>query len=220
MCFLFKKKTKKLNSKQLKLNKMSKIVILDNGHGGVIGGEYQTDGKRSPDWEQGTLYEGMFNRWVVNRVIEKLDRLEIPYFHISPEYTDTILAERVRRANLIYEANPNTYILSIHANAGGGTGIEGFTTVGETKADPIGEVFLSDLEDALSDQTRMRFDRTDGDKDKEVNYYILRKAKAPAFLLECGFMDNESDYNNLWDDDYLNVLVDSIVGSIKSLYDA
>lgn len=196
---------------------MKLIPILDAGHGGVINGNYQTPGKRSPKWHQGTLYEGMFNRWVVNRVIEKLDRDGIPYYHISPEFRDISLQTRVNRANDIYRQNRKSYVLSIHANAGGGKGIEGFTTKGNTKSDPIGEVFLRNLEQDLKGQ-RMRFDTSDGDRDKEVNFFILRKSAGPAFLLECGFMDNVADYNNLWDEKYLETLVNSIVRSIKELY--
>lgn len=193
------------------------IPIFDNGHGGMIGGIYQTAGKRSPKWSKGILYEGMFNRWVVNRLIEKCDREEIPYYNISSEYEDTSLQTRVNRADKIYDSNKNTYILSIHANAGGGQGIEGFTTIGKTAADPIADLFLSNLEKDMSSQ-KMRFDYTDGDKDKESNFYILKNAKAPAFLLECGFMDQDKDYNNLWDTSYLEVLVDSLFCTIKQLY--
>ena len=36
-----------------------KTIILDAGHGGMINGKYQTKGKRSPVWEDGSvLYEG------------------------------------------------------------------------------------------------------------------------------------------------------------------
>lgn len=197
---------------------MGKIVVLDAGHGGVINGIYQTAGKRSPNYAKGVLYEGVFNRWVVNRVKEELDRLFIPYFYISPEDRDINLNTRVIRANNIYKNNKNTYILSIHANAGGGKGVEGFTTQGHTDSDKIGEIILFNLEKDLSGQ-RMRFDRSDGDRDKEVNYYILRKPAMSAFLLECGFMDNESDYNNLWDREYLDALVQSLVKSIKYIYE-
>ncbi|MBK8888006.1 MAG: N-acetylmuramoyl-L-alanine amidase [Saprospiraceae bacterium] len=99
---------------------MGRTVILDNGHGGLINGIYQTSGKRSPNWDKGVLFEGMFNRWVVNRIIEKLDRKKIPYYHISPEFTDTTLETRTNRANHIFDQNPDVWILSIHANAGGG----------------------------------------------------------------------------------------------------
>ncbi len=192
------------------------IPILDAGHGGMINGIYQTAGKRSPDWAKGVLYEGMFNRWVVNRIIEKLDRLKISYYHISPELRDVSLRTRSARANKIMKVNPNTYLLSIHANAGGGYGIEGFTTRGVTGSDDIAELFLRNLENDLN--TKFRFDFRDGDRDKESNFWMLRKPIGRAFLLECGFMDNSKDYMNLWDEDYLQKLVDSLVLSIIQLY--
>ena len=196
---------------------MGQKVILDCGHGGVINGEYQTAGKRSPNWSKGVLYEGMFNRWVVNRIIEKLDRLKIPYYHISPELTDTSLQARSDRANKIMSSDKNTYLLSIHANAGGGKGIEGYTTVGVTGSDKIAETFLSNLEKDLD--TDFRFDLSDGDKDKESNFWMLKKPIGKAFLLECGFMDNSKDYFNLWDEKYLSDLVNSCVRTIKDLYE-
>jgi N-acetylmuramoyl-L-alanine amidase len=198
---------------------MGRTVILDNGHGGMINNVYQTPGKRSPNWSKGVLYEGMFNRWVVNRVIEQLDRKKIPYYHISPEYTDVTLETRSIRADKIYESNQNVWILSIHANAGGGTGIEGFTTIGRTSSDGIGDVVLRNLESDMIGSS-MRFDWSDGDRDKEQDFYILRKPKAPAFLIECGFMDHPIDYNNLWDEVYISALVDSLVKSILEVYNS
>lgn len=190
--------------------------ILDCGHGGVINGVYQTGGKRSPNWSKGVLYEGMFNRWVVNRIIERLDRLKIPYYHISPELKDTSLEVRSNRCNKIMRSDSDTYLLSIHANAGGGLGIEGFTTEGITGSDKVAELFLSNLQEDLP--TKFRFDLSDGDKDKESNFWMLRKPIGKAFLLECGFMDNKKDYFNLWDEDYISKLVDSCVRTIKELY--
>lgn len=165
-----------------------------------------------------SIYEGMFNRWVVNRIIEKLDRARIPYYHICPEYNDVTLQTRVNRADRIFETNPNVWILSIHANAGGGTGIEGFTSKGNTKSDVIGEIILQNLEQDLP-EVRMRFDFSDGDRDKEVDYYILKKSLAPACLIECGFMDHRTDYALLWDEGYLSRLVDSLVRSVRDVYD-
>ena len=54
-------------------------VLLDAGYGGVINGEYQTSGKRSPVWEDGSvLYEGEFNRGIKYRLKEKLQQEGIP----------------------------------------------------------------------------------------------------------------------------------------------
>jgi N-acetylmuramoyl-L-alanine amidase len=44
---------------------MNITVILDAGHGGIIDGVYQTHGKRSPIWEDGSQYfEGVGNRQI------------------------------------------------------------------------------------------------------------------------------------------------------------
>ena len=59
------------------------IVLLDNGHGGIINGTYQTPGKRSPIWNDGSqLFEGEFNRAIVNGIIEELKILKIDFVNI------------------------------------------------------------------------------------------------------------------------------------------
>ncbi len=46
------------------------IVLLDNGHGALINGKYQTLGKRK-DWkDKGVIYEGEFNRAIVNGIFQ------------------------------------------------------------------------------------------------------------------------------------------------------
>lgn len=194
------------------------IPIFDNGHGGIIGGRYQTPGKRSPNWDCGILYEGMFNRWVVNRLIEKMDRSGLDYYHVSPEYADVPLWQRKERVNKIHSKNSNTYLLSVHANAGGGEGVEGFTSPGETKSDDISEVFLTNLQSELDNVQKMRFDLSDGDKDKEARFLLLVETNCPAFLLECGFMDFKPDYHKLWSEKYLQQIVDSSFKSIQEIY--
>lgn len=191
--------------------------IFDNGHGGMIGGKYQTKGKRSKNWECGVLYEGMFNRWVVNRLVEKMDRAGLDYYHVSPETQDVPLWQRVERSNKIFAKDPKTYLLSIHANAGGGEGIEGFTSPGTTRSDKIGELFLRDLQRNFKGIQKMRVDKTDGDLDKEASFHVLKRSKSPALLIECGFMDHPEDYKRLWSEDYLERIVDSLFETIQKL---
>jgi N-acetylmuramoyl-L-alanine amidase len=191
--------------------------IFDNGHGGLIAGVYQTPGKRSPNWERGVLFEGAFNRWVVNRLIEKMDRAGLPYYHASPELTDVSLGERVRRANAIHAKDKSVYFLSIHANAGGGVGIEAFTTPGRTSSDPICEAFLVNMKTDLKDLQTIRPDFTDKDHDKEERFQVLTGTTCPSLLIECGFMDNKTDYDKLWSEQYIERLVDSIFKTIVQL---
>jgi N-acetylmuramoyl-L-alanine amidase len=191
--------------------------IFDNGHGGMIGGKYQTKGKRSPEWDCGVLYEGMFNRWVINRLIELMDREGFKYYHVSPELRDIPLWQRAERANKIHGKDPNTYVISVHANAGGGEGMEAFTSPGQTNSDNIADLILKDLERNFP-EIPMRFDQTDGDRDKEAKFTILTDTKCPAILVECGFMDHPKDYERLWDPRFLDRIVSSLFQSIKTLY--
>ncbi|MBC8757472.1 N-acetylmuramoyl-L-alanine amidase [Kordia sp. YSTF-M3] len=171
------------------------IVLLDNGHGGLINGTYQTPGKRSPIWNDGTqLFEGEFNRAIVNGIIEDLTRLRIPYVNIAPEYRDVTLETRMNRANK-YNSRKSFY-LSVHSNAGGGHGSEVFTSRGNTKSDKIATVFGEEFKREFPNR-RLRTDFSDGDLDKERNFYVLKNTRMPAILTENFFMDNEEECKSL-----------------------
>jgi len=168
------------------------LWLLDNGHGGVIDGLYQTEGKRSPSWDDGSiLYEGEFNRAIVNRLIEMLTAERINYVNIVPELEDISLNERVKRANSYHNQSDCIYI-SIHANAGGGKGYEVYTSPGTTNSDKVATVLYQEFEKEFPD-IRMRSDFSDGDVDKEANFYVLKNTKMPAALTENFFMDNERE---------------------------
>lgn len=167
------------------------IVLIDNGHGGLINGEYTTPGKRK-DWgNDGIIYEGEFNRAIVAGIIEQLTLLKIPYVNIAPEYRDVRLETRVNRANK-YPARSSFY-LSIHSNAGGGHGSEIFTSPGNTKSDRIATVFGEEFKNEFPDR-KLRTDFSDGDLDKERRFYVLTKTKMPAILTENFFMDNFEEF--------------------------
>ncbi len=170
-------------------------ILLDNGHGALINNKYQTTGKRSPVWDnKQQLFEGEFNRAIVNGIIEKLTALNIPYVNIAPEYRDVSLKTRVNRANK-YNAKKCFY-LSIHANAGGGHGSEIYTSPGKTKSDKIATIFGKEYKKEFPNK-RLRADYTDGDLDKEAKFYVLRRTKMPAILVENFFMDNEDECKNI-----------------------
>lgn len=195
------------------------IPILDNGHGGIINGIYQTPGKRSPKYPFGQIFEGAFNRWIVNGLMEQLDEAGIPYFHVSPELRDITLETRCKRTNLIQAEHPNAYLLSIHANGGGGTGIEGFTSRGQTRSDLVCEEFLKGLEICMPNE-KMRFDTySDGDRDKEAGYKLLTGTNGMAILLELGFMDNPEDCKKQLDAIHRLGLINSLFETTKNIYD-
>ncbi len=171
------------------------IVLLDNGHGGIVNGKYQTPGKRSPIWNDGSqLFEGEFNRAIVNGIIERLTRLKVNYVNLAPEYRDVTLETRVNRAHRF--SSRSSFYLSIHSNAGGGHGSEIFTSPGSTKSDKIATVFGHEFQHTFPNK-RLRTDFSDGDLDKEAKFYVLTRTKMPAILTENFFMDNENECKNI-----------------------
>lgn len=191
---------------------MDKIILLDNGHG------QETPGKRSPVWKDGRqLFEWEFSRDIVSRIISKCCRAGIRAVKLVPETFDVPLEERCKRANMWYgRCNGNCIVVSIHANAGGGTGFEVFTSPGQTKADPIATKLIEQLQKDFP-EIKMRKDMTDGDPDKEAGFYILKHTKVPAILAENLFMDNENDCRLLMSEDFRDKLADSYVKFLKTL---
>jgi len=170
------------------------LWILDNGHGGMISGVYQTPGKRSPVWPDGeVLYEGEFNRAIVNRLVKMCEANNIDYIDLVATPKDVSLSERVETANRLAKSSdkPCVYV-SIHANGfsdESANGWEVFTSPGETTSDKIATV-LYEKAKAEFPERKMRPSMGDGDPDKESNFYVLIHTTMPAILSENFFMTN------------------------------
>lgn len=168
------------------------MIILDNGHG------KNTLGKRSPIWEDGSqLFEYEFNRHVVQIIKQELEYLGIECCVLVPEEEDISLQKRCERANKIYQNDKSSFLISIHANAGGGKGWEVFTSVGQTESDNIASYIFASARNVFP-SVKFRLDYSDGDADKEAQFYILRKTNCPAVLTENFFMDTKSDCDILF----------------------
>lgn len=163
-------------------------VLIDNGHGS------NTKGKRSPD---GRLMEYAYAREIANMIVHELKKVGIDAELLVKEEIDVPLAERCKRANQ-YKAS-STILVSVHVNAAGnganwmkGRGWEAWTSVGKTKADKLATCLYNEAEEIFTGMN-IRKDMTDGDEDKEDNFYILRHTKCPAVLTENLFQDNKED---------------------------
>jgi len=177
---------------------MERTWILDNGHGGTINGKYVTAPSKMYEHEGGVvIHEGVVNRLIVKEIVELFrNDCKTNYVVLVPEEDDISLGERVRRIDKMYSKDVTAILVSIHLNAGGGKNKEIFTSVGQTRSDDIAEVFIDSFEGSFPDES-MRVDLSDGDRDKEANFYILRKSDCPAILTENGFMDNKKEAINL-----------------------
>ena len=118
----------------------------------------------------------------------------------------------------------NCLYVSIHVDAAGmGTawnqagGFTVYTSKGQTKADKLAECLYDAAEQNLKEyaakmyegkgrgfygasQQPIRTDKTDGDRDREADYYVLQKTQCPAVLTENLFQDNKCDVDFLLSD--------------------
>jgi N-acetylmuramoyl-L-alanine amidase len=180
-------------------------ILLDNGHG------KETPGKRSPKWSDGSqLFEWEYNRRIVDAIIVKLDGLGIKSVKIVPEDTEISLSERAARANKICQKT-RCIMISVHCNAGGGTGWEVYSTTRKNNSDKLANVFVDTYKECFPDK------RCRGHK--EENFTVLYKSKCPCVLTENFFMDTESDCKFLMSkegfDRIVNLHVQAIINYIN-----
>ena len=190
---------------------------IDNGHGGIVNGKYVTAPKKMFTFPDGfTVREGVFNRAVTSKLAYMLATAKIPFSLVVNTNNDVSLTERKKEINRVHaEKDFNSIMVSIHGNAGGGTGFEVFTTRGQTKADPIATVFFRELENEFPGK-RMRTDITDGDVDKEANFTVLM-CQPPAVLTENLFFDNRADAEIMMSDDGQNRIARAHFEAIKKI---
>lgn len=179
-------------------NKDSKYLwILDAGHGGLnASGQYVTPGKRSPVYNGQQIYEGVSNRQIVTYLEEWLTTANIDYVILADGHQDKPLIERTKDANGIYRGDKRAVLVSVHSNAGGGRGIEVFTSPGQTESDAIATRFIKEAK-MVFPEVSFREDWTDEDPDKEAKFWMLRKTAGPAILTENFFMDSPEDFEIL-----------------------
>jgi len=198
---------------------MKKTWLLDNGHGGVINGKYTTAPSKMYQHPNGLLVEeGVVNRRVINKLADRLAKARYNYSFIAPENDDIPLSTRVNRANSLHAYHKNCVFVSAHCNAGGGTGFEVYTSVGETQSDKIAEVFMEEVEKEFP-LWSMRKDNSDGDSDKESQFYVLKNTSCPAILLEFGFMDRLEDAMLITSDEGQNRYVEALFRAIERIED-
>lgn len=193
------------------------MIILDPGHGGIdANGNYTTAPKKMHRLSDGTfMYEGFINRLISVEIAMLLESKGINYIYtVEPtDATDISLKKRVEIERSVTE---DSIFLSIHSNASknhNASGLELFTNVGETDSDKVATEIMDQWELDF-EKIKIRKDTSDGDPDKETNFYVLKNTKGKAVLLEILFFDNEKDAQLLQDKCFRKKIAESTVNGI------
>ena len=199
---------------------MSRLIIFDVGHGGIDpeSGQYvTTPHKRHYHPAIGYFNEGEWNRSLMKSIqgvfnsynLKAKSNEQIRYNWYPYDHQDIRLSERVLTYNEMTNAQDRAVIISLHANASpnhNATGFELFTSKGETLADKYATMIADEFESdpILNSEFTIRKDYSDGDIDKEADFYVLKRTIAPSVLVEHGFFDNLEDALKLINTDIID----------------
>ena len=169
-----------------------------------------TPGNGAPD---GSIREPVYCRERIKSMCEKLRAYGY----------NVAISMRVRLVNDLCKTYDCIYV-SVHLNAAGADGKWhgaggwcAYTSPGKTKADNLAECLydaaipnLREYVDIISTgklrgeytdkQTPIRMDKSDGDRDLEAAFYVLKHTSCPAVLTENLFQDNKRDVQYLLSD--------------------
>lgn len=162
------------------------MILVDPGHGGKFPGAVANGLiEKEITLKVSRLLRGILN---AERVACSLTRDSDHHF------ADRLGDDLAARVKIADDLKPSLF-LSLHCNAHADprvSGLEVFTSEGQTAADGAATAIFSSLKGAFLG-ARFRTDLNDGDPDKEENFYVLRKTSCPAVLVEIGFLTNKQE---------------------------
>jgi N-acetylmuramoyl-L-alanine amidase len=94
-----------------------------------------------------------------------------------------------------------------------------FTTRGKTKSDTLAEHLYKAAERIFVGH-KIRYDRSDGDKDWEKDFDVCKKTLCPAVLTESFFYDNKEDLAYMESEEGKEAVVRCHIEGIKSYVDS
>jgi N-acetylmuramoyl-L-alanine amidase len=167
-------------------------VVVDAGHGGKDNGAYRRFGGA----------EKIATLDVAERVSRKLRESHLKVVMTRTSDVFISLDERVAIEN----AQTNSIFVSIHFNDSRQRGIHGFETY-----------YHSPNSSELAQRIQAKLMTIPNSTNRGVhvaNFRVLRKAKYPAVLVECGFLSNRLEGGEARDSDYRDQLANQIAEAI------
>lgn len=172
-----------------------KCIVVDAGHGGKDPGKVGVTG----------CYEKDINLQIAEKlkIFLELEGFEVvltrdgDYGLYSESDTNKKNADMKNRVKLIEATNP-LLTVSIHQNSYSDASIKGAQTFyysGSEESRKLANVMQARLVGTLDKSNHRKAKAND-------NYYLLENTTCPMVIVECGFLSNEEECNNLESDYY------------------
>ncbi|MCL9970341.1 N-acetylmuramoyl-L-alanine amidase [Anoxybacillus kestanbolensis] len=157
-------------------------IVLDAGHGGHDPGAI-ANGLREKDLTLAIVKH-------IGKMLEEYEGVEILYTRTDDRFLE--LSERAAIAN---KAGAD-FFLSVHINAGGGTGFESYVHPNANSATIA-------YQNVIHAEIMKSLGNVNDRGKKRANYAVLRETKMPAILTENLFIDNPNDAAKLKSEQFL-----------------
>ncbi|MGH1338733.1 MAG: peptidoglycan-binding protein [Aureispira sp.] len=208
--------TNSYDKRCLNLGKRRFVVFVDAGHGGLNNQlQYTTAGKRAYHKEvelhhKGMYYEGHENRIAAEAFINSCTEQGILCIRTYHPVEDWPLAKRAEIVRDWLDRGYYGYLHSFHSNAissrnsqaklNATRGFMVFTRRGTNLSDQLANHHFEQVQQATNKAWYYRSDESDGDKDYEANFQLLRETDVSryspyfaAMLEEWGFHSSLTD---------------------------
>ncbi len=187
-------------------NNMLPVIIIDAGHGGEDGGAIGIDG----------TYEKNINLQIALKINDMFsvfgyETCLIRDTDTAIHTTGNSIRERkisdIRNRTAKMDLYENCVYLSIHQNKysdGSIWGAQTFYSPNFNESHEIAQFIQNAISCQLQPQNKRKIKKSNDD------IYILKNATKPAVMVECGFMSNQNELNQLKDNIYQNSMALSI----------
>lgn len=190
-------------------------VVLDAGHGGFDGGAEADDGTLEKDLNlcvakklEALLLQGGFDVVMMRDEDKGLEN------NAEDSISSKKISDMKRRLEII-NSNPDALFVSIHMNkftTASPSGAQVFYSANNQNSLSLAENVQQSIKNLLQSENK----RVVKQADKSI--YLLYNAQIPAVIVECGFLSNQTELNNLKNDSYQTKLALAIYCGMLEYY--
>lgn len=193
------------------VDKWEYTIVIDSGHGGIDPGKVSADG----------IYEKDVNLEIAKKLQEVLQQKKCKV--VMTRETDQGLYEEAasnkkmsdmkKRIEIMNESDPDL-IISIHQNSFSDATSRGAQVFYQADSEK-GEALAKSIQDTILKQV-------DPDNRRQIkanrDYYLLQNSKQTMVIVECGFLSNQQEAEQLQNPEYQSKLAEAIAeGALQYL---
>lgn len=186
----------------------SKIIVIDPGHGGIDGGASASDILEKDlnleiSLKLCDIINSNGNTAVLTRDTDEVKLSDSGKYIKKVDLSNRLEITDTAKADIFISIHMNKFTDSKYSGA------QVFYSKNSDDSKRLGETIQAVLKNDI-DNSNNRVAKND-----ERNVYVLRNAKIPSALVECGFMSNPDELKSLTDPDYQNRLANAIYDGIN-----